>query len=222
MPRSSARRDDGVQVVAHRRHRQAPQPVVGAQFHHQHPHWSIERPIQPAQAARGRIARHARVHDLVVEAHPVKPLRRRATAPTASSPARSRRSGCRPGTRCAGAALRRRRRSCRPGCGDGRRRRRRRPRRSARDGSSAPPHAGGDHDAAKSGGTEARRTRVRAIRAFLIMVYSRRRDHVRGRSGSPRARLHHHLSAPRLDRRRRRAVAGASRHLGRRSRHAAE
>ena len=48
--------------------RQPAQTVVGAQCHHQHAHVALERPVEAAQPAGRRVAGHAGVHDLVVEA----------------------------------------------------------------------------------------------------------------------------------------------------------
>ena len=95
MPRPLAVRDHLREVVPHLIDRQAAQPVVGAEFEHEHLDVAVERPVEPTQAAGRRVARHARVDHLHVE-----PGRRRssaAPAPATPGPAsgRGRRSGCR-------------------------------------------------------------------------------------------------------------------------------
>ena len=90
----------------------------------------------------------------------------------------------------------------------------------ARD-SAAPPHAGGDHQVTKAVPI-AVQTCVRTIRPFLIMVYSRGVTTFAVDPGPLARRLRPHLPASRRHRRRRRPVAGARRHLGRRSGHPAQ
>ena len=62
----------GGEVFLHLGDRQAAQPVVGAEFHHENLDVRlIERPVHALQAGGGRVARDARVDDLPVEARGV-------------------------------------------------------------------------------------------------------------------------------------------------------
>ena len=57
--------DDPIEVLPHLRHRQPAQAIVGAQLDDEHIDVTVERPVQPAQPARRRVARDAGVHHFV-------------------------------------------------------------------------------------------------------------------------------------------------------------
>ena len=68
MPRCLARDDDLGQVTFELCHREAAEAVVGAELEHQHGDVTFDRPVQPAQPAGRRVARHPRIHHLVAKA----------------------------------------------------------------------------------------------------------------------------------------------------------
>ncbi len=62
--RSRARADDLAEVPLHLVWRQPPEAVVAAERDDEDPDVALQRPVEPAQSARGGVAGHARVHDL--------------------------------------------------------------------------------------------------------------------------------------------------------------
>ncbi len=89
-------------LLAHLVDRQAAQAVVGAEADDQHLHVAVERPVETTEPARGRVAGHARVDHLELQALGVDLAleERREMLPAATVPIR--RTGCRRARRRAG------------------------------------------------------------------------------------------------------------------------
>ena len=115
MPRAFARGDDLGEVALHVGDRQTAKTVVGAELDDQNPHVALERPVETAEAAGRRVARHAGVDDLVVDTLSVRSRAWISDGTDSSFAARSPRSGCRQETRCAVARTRGRPSTARPG-----------------------------------------------------------------------------------------------------------
>ena len=98
--------DDGRQIAAHLVDRQAAQAVVGAEPDDQHLHVAIERPVEPAEAARRGVAGDAGVDHLEVQ------IRRRRSCAAAAREmllvvtGPGRRPCCRPSTTTRGRSAR--------------------------------------------------------------------------------------------------------------------
>ena len=95
--------DDLRQVVLQLLGRQSAQAVVAAERDDQNADVAVERPVEPGQAARRRIAGHAGIDDLVVEPRARRAVPAAATDRRPPVAGRGRRSGCRRERRCAGA-----------------------------------------------------------------------------------------------------------------------
>ncbi len=138
---------------------QPPEAVVAPSATIEDPHVALQRPVEPAQPARRRVARYARIHDLT--SRRPRPGAARSSAGYASSrAARGPPSGCRPARRLVPAA---------------------RPRTPARADAPAPPGAGeAVRGAARhaAGGQQAAAPERRNRRSFTgnVPLYCRRRS----------------------------------------------